>query len=311
MDKIERQNIAAIAVPYRGSEPYIFISYSHKDRDKVMRVLDTMQHDGYRIWFDAGIDPGTEWDQSIANHIEKSGYFIAFISSNYISSDNCKDEINYARDLNIKRVLVYLEQVDLPAGMAMRLNRLQAIHFYLYERLEDFFEKLYGSDKINMFCDKLNLTFESPEMSTVPKLTVEVCKKFSENMPDYRFVFVCEENFNKARALLSAIKAELAERKVDFTSILMEHFVDELVESIRNDKIQETTSVYEGIPVLIIDGIEIIATKRATQEKIYRLLRYRYYANKPTLILSPSNLKNDGFDERLLELISNWREVFS
>lgn len=75
MDKIERQNIAAIAVPYRGSEPYIFISYSHKDRDKVMRVLDTMQHDGYRIWFDAGIDPGTEWDQSIANHIEKKRLF--------------------------------------------------------------------------------------------------------------------------------------------------------------------------------------------------------------------------------------------
>ena len=43
-----------------------------------------------------------------------------------MKSDNCKDELNFARDLQKERLLVYLENVKLPLGMAMRLNRLQA-----------------------------------------------------------------------------------------------------------------------------------------------------------------------------------------
>ena len=36
-------------VPYRGNEPYIFISYSHKDSRKVWPVIEQMQADGYRV----------------------------------------------------------------------------------------------------------------------------------------------------------------------------------------------------------------------------------------------------------------------
>lgn len=48
---------------YNGNEPYIFISYAHKDNNTVYPVIARIQKDGYRAWFDEGIDPGTEWDE--------------------------------------------------------------------------------------------------------------------------------------------------------------------------------------------------------------------------------------------------------
>jgi len=138
-------------IAYRGNEPYIFVSYSHRDSDSVRDIIERMQIDTYRVWFDDGIDPGTEWDENIAQHIEGCGYFIAFISNNYLGSENCKDELNYARDLGKKRLLVYLEQVKLPSGMAMRMNRMQYISKYVYPSEDAFFSVLYSSDGISSF----------------------------------------------------------------------------------------------------------------------------------------------------------------
>jgi len=111
------------AIPYRGDAPYIFISYAHRDSENVLPIITTMQNSGFRIWFDEGIDPGTEWDNVIAAQIEKCNYFLAFVSQNYLASENCKDELNFARDLGKHRLLVYLEDVALPSGMAMRIWR--------------------------------------------------------------------------------------------------------------------------------------------------------------------------------------------
>ena len=111
--------------PYQGKEKFIFISYSHRDTAKVFPIIFNLMENGYRVWYDQGIDPGTEWDENIATHIDTCGYFIAFMSSNYLGSNNCKDELNYARELDKPRLLVYLEDVELPVGMQMRLSRLQ------------------------------------------------------------------------------------------------------------------------------------------------------------------------------------------
>lgn len=134
--------------PYRGKEPYLFVSYAHRDRDRVLPVIRQLQTEGYRVWYDQGIDPGTEWDENIASHIEDSGYVLAFISANYLDSDNCKDELNYARTLERPRILIYLENVRLPGGMAMRLGRLQAVYAESYPCLEALVKKLGESQNI-------------------------------------------------------------------------------------------------------------------------------------------------------------------
>ena len=48
--------------PYEGKEPYIFISYAHRDSDRVFPIIRRLQEDFCRVWYDDGIDPGTEFE---------------------------------------------------------------------------------------------------------------------------------------------------------------------------------------------------------------------------------------------------------
>lgn len=151
--------------PYMENDKFIFISYSHKDSIEVTKVIERMQREGYCIWYDEGIDPGTEWDKNIAEHVENCDYFIAFISKNYISSSNCKDELNFARDLEKKRFLVYIEEIDLPSEMKMRLSRIQNIHKYKYSTDKDFYNKFFSADGLNEFKNELiEKKIEAPQI---------------------------------------------------------------------------------------------------------------------------------------------------
>ena len=60
-------------IPYAGKEKYIFISYSHRDTYQAFEIITRLKKNGYRVWFDGGIDPGTEWDENIAFHINDCG----------------------------------------------------------------------------------------------------------------------------------------------------------------------------------------------------------------------------------------------
>ena len=133
------------------NKPYIFISYSHRDSAKVYEIIDKLNEGGYNVWYDGGISPGSEWDQNIASHVKQCSYFIAFVSQAYIGSENCKDELNFARDLDKERLLVYLEEVTLPDGLAMRMNRMQAIWWnkYDFSNMDEAYEKLFSSQGID------------------------------------------------------------------------------------------------------------------------------------------------------------------
>ncbi len=148
-------------IPYDGNKPFIFISYSHRDSDIVWPIIGQMIKNGYRVWYDDGIDPGTEWDEFIATKIAECGYFIGFISDNYVASDNCKDELNFARDQVENRLLVYIKDTSLPKGMEMRLGRIQAIHWYTFKNEKQFFSKLYSSKNLYSFRD-------APEIASAP-----------------------------------------------------------------------------------------------------------------------------------------------
>ena len=134
--------------PYKGEKPFIFISYAHRDMERVMPILERMAQMKCRMWYDEGIDPGTEWAERIAAHVEACDCMLAFLSPNYIASENCKDELDYARDLLKERILVYLEPTKLPRGMAMRLNRIQAIYQHQYSNQDRFYERLMEAPMI-------------------------------------------------------------------------------------------------------------------------------------------------------------------
>ena len=46
---------------YTGSEPYLFISYSHKDTKTVYPILDALHDKKYRIWYDDSCEIGNDF----------------------------------------------------------------------------------------------------------------------------------------------------------------------------------------------------------------------------------------------------------
>ena len=138
-----------------NSDQYIFVSYAHKNVSAVMPVIQRMQKDGYAVWFDKSIIPGTEWDKTIAHKIINCTLFMSVITKEYPESSNCRDETHYARKLEKNRVLIYLDKVELPPEMEMRLDRLQAIHKYSFQNEDDFYAQLYTTEGIEQCRKKI------------------------------------------------------------------------------------------------------------------------------------------------------------
>lgn len=163
------------------SKPYIFISYAHKDGEKVKAIIEKLIDSGYNVWWDEGIDPGTEWDENIAAHVQGCGYFVAFVSNAYIDSKNCKDELNYSRDLDKDQLLVYLEDVELPSGMAMRMNRIQAIFWNKYKDENEAFGKLCIAKGIEV----TKLDGESIDSTSISKPAKKAKVKSDKKFPKW------------------------------------------------------------------------------------------------------------------------------
>lgn len=152
---------------YDGEKPYIFISYAHKDAEVVLPVLDGMQKNGFRIWFDQGIEAGTEWPEYIAGHLEAAERVIVFMSEAAAASKNCRREINYSIEIDKEPLVVYLEPVNLPAGLKLQLNTLQAMFKYHAETEEDFITEICKA-KMLQCCREAEEPAPTPAPTPVP-----------------------------------------------------------------------------------------------------------------------------------------------
>ena len=55
--------------PYEGNRPFLFISYAHRQSDKVLDTIRILHEKGWRLWYDEGILPGSDWPANIARHM--------------------------------------------------------------------------------------------------------------------------------------------------------------------------------------------------------------------------------------------------
>ncbi|MEE9316395.1 MAG: chromosomal replication initiator protein DnaA [bacterium] len=82
--------------------------------------------------------------------------------------------------------------------------------------------------------------------------------------------------------------------------ITSERFTNELIESIRNDRMVEFRNKYRHLDVLMIDDIQFLAGKESTQEEFFHLFNTLYEAHKQIVISSDSTPKEiPTIEERL------------
>lgn len=112
-------------IAYEGKEPYVFVSYSHKDTDAVLPIVSLLKQKMCRVWFDEGLTPGESWNDSIADHLLNCSQFILFLSPDSIASKYVLAEINYALSKNKPIVPVILKPTELPPRLELMLSTIQ------------------------------------------------------------------------------------------------------------------------------------------------------------------------------------------
>ena len=152
---------------YEGNEPYIFVSYAHKDSNHVLPIITSLQAQGFRVWYDAGIEAGTEWPEYIAGRLDGCAVFLAFISEAALASQNCRREINFAIELQKEHLIIYMEDVKLSLGMRMQLGTMQALFRNRHSTQESFLDELCRSHILKA-CRGANIVSASRPVSPAP-----------------------------------------------------------------------------------------------------------------------------------------------
>ena len=192
--------------PYEGDKPYIFISYAHADSDAVMSVVTHMHDRGYRIWYDEGIEVGSEWPECIASHLTGAQLVIAFISNSYMRSDNCRREMHYALSKRIRIINVFIENTDMTPGMEMQIGSIFALMRHNMSD-EEFYGKLYSAPLLDaeLFAEGGAPAEaqhpEPPKPAPAPAPKPEKPRKSKEKPSETERRRKLQDDFNKAHGI--------------------------------------------------------------------------------------------------------------
>ena len=115
---------------YRGSAPFIFVSYSHADEKRVFEELIRLHEAGFPVWYDEGITPGSRWSDELAERIDACRLFLIFVTPRSAESPHCLRELNYAQNRGVDVLTVHLEETRLAPGLELALSDRQAILKY-------------------------------------------------------------------------------------------------------------------------------------------------------------------------------------
>ena len=126
---------------YKGDEPYMFISYSHKDAGEVFPIIGQFHNQEYNVWYDEGIEPGIEWPEEIGKALNASSLFVVFITPDSVASENVRNEINFALKKKTPFIAIYLHETTLTYGLQLQIGSKQDIRKYLLD--EDSFQRKY------------------------------------------------------------------------------------------------------------------------------------------------------------------------
>ena len=106
----------------------VFVSYSQKDRERVTGLLGGLTRLGYGVWYDQKLSGGQEWWDTILGQIRNCDAVLLAVSLAELDSRACRDEFEYARQLNKAVVPVMIEPVP-PERLPAELARLQHVDY--------------------------------------------------------------------------------------------------------------------------------------------------------------------------------------
>lgn len=111
---------------YDGDDAFIFVCYSHADTERVYPELERLRLEGFNIWYDEGVSPGSSWRDDVANAIDDAHVMLLLLTPASATSTHCRKEIHYALDSK-PLVIVELEPTELEGGLKLALANIHAL----------------------------------------------------------------------------------------------------------------------------------------------------------------------------------------
>ena len=100
----------------------IFVSYSRKNKPFCKRLTDTLQERGFDFWVDwEDIPPTVDWMKEIEKSIEEAETFVAIVTTDWMASKICRDELEIAVKNGKRLIPVVPEEItwnDVPPALA-------------------------------------------------------------------------------------------------------------------------------------------------------------------------------------------------
>lgn len=144
------EDVKNYADSYNGKEPFIFLSYAHKDMLFAQSFLKNMHRRGIsRIWYDEGIKPSMEWEKTIYERIDQCSCFLVLVSQNYLDSDFCSKEIERAKKNSHKTLYISLDGHMLSEKFGVS-DKEQVIMQQKYKH-EEFYDKVMETQWITEY----------------------------------------------------------------------------------------------------------------------------------------------------------------
>ena len=304
---IQNEAVEKLPVPYDGEEPFVFISYSHEDTAEVFPIIRRLQDAGYRVWFDKGIKGGVEWAKEIAKRIRMCGCFISFVSPDFVQSEHCQDEFQWAKNKADHSFMVFLQETELEDWMDMQSGRWQRLYKHK-ETEEQFYQKLFQfkglegcRNQIASRKEKDIEFFDKVFWGTYAEDAWAVCKDFADGTEGLRHVYIHGDSTSDKMHLKHGVQNLMQE---EILSVRAERWIDDLIRAILNKEQQAYRDTFMGCECLIMDDLEFFLGKTAAQEELYRILKDRFEEGKPYLLFSTEDLtKNTDMYRPLLNLL--------
>jgi hypothetical protein len=124
-----------------SGQRYVFVCYSHDERELVLEQVRWLRQNGFEVWIDEVMDAGNRWTEDLARAVEGCAAVLFFLSPRSTASRHCLDEIHFALECGRPIVPVEVETVTLTPGLRLSLGGTHRI-FMNRLSLGDFREKL-------------------------------------------------------------------------------------------------------------------------------------------------------------------------
>ena len=139
------QSFEKLASPFLADEenPYIFISYSHKDRDAVLNIIKDLYESGWKVWYDEGLTIGDTYDETLEEHVKNCAAFLLFVTGNSLASLYCREnEIPWAIESGKPIIKCILEE-----GKDYDIRKEYVVATVLPSEIEPALERVNGLTK--------------------------------------------------------------------------------------------------------------------------------------------------------------------